>query len=115
MKVKLTKATIEAAIRKKQRACLWDTATKGLYAEIQINQTSTSCSYRFRYHAHRKKYTITLGAFEDMSLEQARTKAGEIQIQVHQGNAPQATRNTITFAQLIQEKYLPLIKTSKKA
>jgi integrase len=117
-KLNFTKATLEALPLPpaNKRACYYDTKMRALGVSITSNGTRSFIVYR---RINGKPERITLGRFPDLSIEQARRKAENINATIAQGGNPndqrRADREELTFGALFEEyleRYAKLHKIS---
>lgn len=106
-KVNFTKAVIEAVKPppKGQRLVLIDTKAAGLQCRITHTGVKTFSVYRRVKGGQPER--VTLGKFDDMSVEQARTEAAKINASIASGGSPaqvkRAHKNETTFKELFDE------------
>lgn len=116
-KINFTKATLEALPKPAagKRAYYYDTKTRGLGISITHNGNRSFIVYRW---VNGKPERSTLGRFPDLSIEQARGRAEEVNSIIAKGENPndkrRAARAEITFAQLFEEYLERHAKLHKK-
>lgn len=96
---------------------LFDAACKGLLAEIRSSGGKT---FYLRYRDARSKLRqVKIADSKDVSLAQARALANKLRTQIAMGQDPlgekAVARQSLTFAQFIDQKYLPFVKTYKRS
>lgn len=101
----------------KAKVDYFDLSCRGLMVEIR--PTGRKVFY-FRYTDFRGvQRQIKLASTDDLSLEQARKKVASIRNQIALGQDPFAVKEEAkqipTFAQFIEEQYLPFVKSYKKS
>ena len=117
-KVYLTQALVQNSKcpEGKKKIDLFDEKISGLTLEIRCSGGRT---YYLRYKNKRGvTKLLKLGKASDISLQQARHLAQEKRTQMAMGFDPaedQASKQVPTFAQFIDEQYLPHIKTYKRS
>lgn len=96
---------------------LFDTSVKGLVAEIRASGGKT---FYLRYRDNRGRIRQTkIADSRDISIPQARQLAIKLRNQIAMGQDPieekGLARQTLTFAEFIELKYLPFVKTYKRS
>ncbi|NDD13891.1 MAG: site-specific integrase, partial [Betaproteobacteria bacterium] len=96
---------------------LFDTKTRGLLLEIRASGGRT---YYLRYRDSRGiTRQLRLANEKDVSLSQARTLADKARNRIAMGEDPGANKATLrlvpTFAQFIEDQYLPHVRSYKKS
>lgn len=96
---------------------LFDTHTKGLVLEVRQSGQAT---YYLRYQDRRSKTRqLKLADARDVSLSQARTLADKGRNKIAMGEDPleekAVLRQVPTFAQFIDEQYMPYVRTYKRS
>lgn len=94
-----------------------DANCKGLMVEIRATGGRT---WYLRYRdARGKQRQFRMADAQDLTLEQARKRADELRGQVALGKDPTEQKNILrqvpTFAQFIEERYMPFIKGYKRS
>ena len=117
MKLNLTKPVIDNALRLGKRCLLWDDQVTGLYVEVR---TSGKGSYLLRYTSPKHgRQSMTLGSTDIIKLDDVRQKARELLTDVCLGNEPaqrkQQLKNAMTLDEVIDNYYLPYVKTYKRS
>lgn len=95
----------------------FDTHTKGLVLEVRRSSTAT---YYLRYQDKRGRTRQTkLADARDVSLSQARSLADKARNRIAMGEDPQEEKAQLkrvpTFAQFIDEHYMPYVRTYKRS
>lgn len=117
-KVNFTKKTIEALPRKLTgaRAYYWDSKTRGLGIAVTPAGKKTFLLYR---KIRGRPERINIGPYPDLSVEQARGRAGELNAAIARGENPaeqkRSARGQMTLAELFDtylEKYAKVHKRS---
>jgi integrase len=117
-KINFTKAALDALPTppKGKRAYYYDSKTRGL--GISITPTGSKSFIVYRWLAGKPE-RITLGRYPDLSIEQARRKADEVNGAIAKGDNPNDTRRAerqeLTLSQLFNEyveRYAKLHKES---
>src|SRR5690242_4905845 len=75
-----------------QRAYYWDTKVRGLALAVSPAGRKTFVLYR---KVNRKPERINIGVYPDLSIEQARGKAEEMNSAIASGNNPADDRRTV--------------------
>ena len=101
----------------KDKHVLIDSVAKNLLCEIRPNGRKT---YFLLYiDAHGKRRLIRLGDASDITVNQARTLANQYRSKIAMGEDPvaeKALKKTVpTFEQFIAERYMPFVRSYKKA
>jgi len=105
-----TKAAIEAlpVPEAGKRAVYHDAKTTGLQIRVTSAKTKTFCIYRRIKGGQPER--VTLGRFPEMTIDQARRKAADINAAIEGGSSPakvkRAHRKEPTFAEVF-EKFIP--------
>lgn len=106
-KVNFTKAVLEAAKPPApgQRLVLIDTKERGLQCRITSNGVKTFSVFRRVKGGQPER--ITLGKFDEMSVEQARTQAAQINSAIAQGANPaqvkRVNKEELTFGEIFED------------
>ena len=117
-KVNFTKKTIEALPQKLTgaRAYYWDSKTRGLGIAVTATGKKTFLLYR---KIRGRPERINIGPYPDLSVEQARGRASELNAAIARGENPaeqkRAARGQMTLAELFDtylEKYAKVHKRS---
>ena len=118
-KITLTPAIVSSTVcpAGKRKFDLFDSSTKGLMLEIRGAGGRT---YYLRYQDHRgKTRQMKLADAEDVSLSQAKALADRARTKIAMGDDPMeekaVLRQVPTFAQFIDEQYLPYVRTYKRS
>jgi integrase len=117
-KLNFTKAILEELPTpfKGKRAYYYDTKMRGLGVSITSAGTKTFIVYRW---VSGKPERVTIGRYPDLSIEQARGKAGEINGMIANGQNPNDIRRAelaeITFGELFSEYLESYAKTHKRS
>lgn len=117
-KINFTKAALETLPTPAtgKRAYYYDTKMRGLGIGITSSGTKSFVVYRW---VEGKPERVTLGRFPDLSIEQARRKASEVNAVIAKGENPndkrRADRAEITFGELFTEYLDRHAKLHKKA
>lgn len=118
-KALLTTEFVKESVCPKDRAKwdVFDTNCKGLLLEIRQSGGKT---YYLRYNNQRGRIRqMKLADARDISLSQAKALADKARAQIALGQDPlsqkQAAREVPTFAEFIEQRYLPFVKGYKKA
>jgi len=118
-KLTLTKKVIDEiqCPEGKSKLDLFDTGCKGLMLEVRPNGKKT---YYLRYMGDRgRQKLIRIANSGDVSLPQARQLADKFRSQLAMGIDPKADKKTrrevMTFAEFIDQRYMPFIKGYKKS
>ncbi|MDP3638494.1 MAG: site-specific integrase [Azonexus sp.] len=95
----------------------FDANCKGLLLEVR---KSGGKSWYLRYSdGHAKQHQYRIALLDDMSLPQARKRANELRGQIALGIDPTAEKSTRrsvpTFADFIEQRYLPFVKGYKRS
>ena len=106
----MSKALTDALIRnvpppKTGRLELADSSCRGLWLRITSNGAKT---FAFRFRADGRTERLTLGAYPDVTLRDARTRADDLRREVAAGRNPSATKRSASersFA-ILAERYL---------
>lgn len=101
----------------KRKVDLFDVTTKGLMLEVREAGGRT---YYLRYQDQRDRTRqLKLADTRDVSLSQARTLADKARNRIAMGEDPGQDKATVravpTFAQYIEQQYLPYVKTYKRS
>jgi integrase len=87
-----------------QRVTYHDSKTPGLQVRVTSNGVKTFCVFR---KVHGKPERVTLGRFPDMTVEQARKRAAEVNAEIAKGESPASKRREnraeMTFAEFWNE------------
>jgi integrase len=87
-----------------QRATYRDTKTPGLQVRVTASGVKTFTVFR---RVHGRPERVTLGRYPDMTIEQARKKAAEVNAQIAKGESPaekrRADKAEMTFAEFWRE------------
>ncbi|KXB09111.1 hypothetical protein AKJ60_00955 [candidate division MSBL1 archaeon SCGC-AAA385M11] len=118
-KITLTPGFVASPPKAKDKAKVdyFDTHLPGFLLEVRI---TGKCTY---YQRYRDKYgrikQARIGPTDSMSLEDARQKARQVRSQTTMGLDPRAElerhRNTPTFKQFVEEKYIPHVQVHKRS
>lgn len=115
----LTQQFVKAAVSSngKRKSDYFDLHCKGLLLEVRATGSKT---YYLRYRDIRSRaHQLKLGDERDLSLAQARTLADKARNRIAMGEDPvqeKATAKAVpTFAQYIEQHYLPFVKTYKRS
>lgn len=118
-KALLTAEFVKETVCPKDRAKwdVFDTNCKGLMLEVRQSGGKT---YYLRYTNQRgRPRQMKLADARDITLSQARSLADKARAQIALGEDPlsqkQAAREVTTFAEFIEQRYLPFVKGYKKA
>lgn len=118
-KVLLTPQFIKAATAElgKRKSDFFDAHCKGLLLEVRSTGSKT---YYLRYRNNRGiAHQLKLGDERDLSLAQAKTLADKARNKIAMGTDPleekAVLRQVPTFAQFMDEQYLPYVKTYKRS
>jgi len=117
-KLNFTKAILDElpAPLKGKRAYYYDKKMRGLGMSITSAGTKTFIVYRW---VNGKPERVTLGRYPDLSIEQARGKAGEVNGMIAKGQNPNDIRRVeraeITFGELFSEYLERHAKTHKRS
>ena len=118
-KIPLTADFVKETVCPKERAKwdIFDTNCKGLMLEVRQSGGKT---YYLRYTDQRGRIRqMKLADAQDITLSQARTLADKARAKIAMGEDPiakkQAARQVPTFAEFIEQRYLPYVKGYKKA
>ena len=118
-KVLLTPQFIKAATAEpdKRKSDFFDAHCKGLLLEVRSTGSKT---YYLRYRNNRGiAHQLKLGDERDLSLAQAKTLADKARNKIAMGTDPLeekvVLRQVPTFAQFMDEQYLPYVKTYKRS
>ena len=118
-KIPLTADLVKETVCPKERAKwdIFDTNCKGLMLEVRQSGGKT---YYLRYTDQRGRIRqMKLADAQDITLSQARTLADKARAKIAMGEDPiakkQAARQVPTFAEFIEQRYLPYVKGYKKA
>ena len=117
-KLNFTKAALEALPfpPANKRAYYYDTKMRALGVSITSNGTRSFIVYR---RINGKPERVTLGRFPDLSIEQARRKAEDINATIAQGGNPndqrRADRAELTFGALFEEYLERYAKSHKRS
>ena len=118
-KLHLTQQALNSALCAdgRRKINLFDAGCKGLLAEIRASGGKT---FYLRYRDTRGRIRQTkIADSQDISVSQARALAAKLRNQIAMGQDPleekNAARQSLTFAQFIDVKYLPFIKTYKRS
>lgn len=101
----------------KGKVDLWDTGCRGLLLEVRASGGKT---YYFRYRDKRGRVRqLKLADVRDITLIQARTLADIKRADIAMGKDPseekRMLRQVLTVAQFLNDRYLPYVKTYKRA
>lgn len=116
-KLNFTKATLNdlPLPQKSQRVYYYDTKVRGLGMSITRTGTKSFIVYRW---VNGKPERVTLGRYPDLSIEQARGKAAEVNASIAKGENPNDKRRSeraeFTFADLFDEYLERHAKLHKK-
>ena len=87
-----------------QRATYHDAKIPGLQIRVTSNGAKTFCVFR---KVHGKPERVTLGRFPEMTVEQARKRAAEVNAEIARGESPagkrREQRSEMTFAEFWKE------------
>ena len=115
----LTPSVVEAAecLEGKRKIDLFDLRTRGLMLEVRETGGKT---YYFRYRSARgRTHQLKLADTRDVTLAQARQLADQYRNQLAMGEDPkeaiEALKAVPTFAQFVEEDFLPYIKAYKRS
>ena len=101
----------------KEKVHYFDTHTRNLVFEIRASGGGTF--YKKYLNNRGKTRWFRLGNSRDLTLQQVRVLADKISNQLALGNDPceekAAIRSTPTFAQFIDEQYMPYVKSYKRS
>ena len=101
----------------KSKITLFDSLNKGLTYEKRASGSSTFY-LRYTDNRGRTRY-LKLGKASDITLSQARTLADKARNRIAMGEDPieqrRIAREVPTFAQFIEDQYLPYVKTYKRS
>ena len=118
-KIQLSKRFVDDVIcpSGKMKVDFFDTVCRGLMLEVR---TSGGKVFYFRYTDRRgKQRQLKIARFGDLTLDQARKKVAQLRTQMAMGEDPseqrQEARNVPTFAQFIEEQYMPFVQTYKRS
>ncbi|MGZ8243981.1 tyrosine-type recombinase/integrase, partial [Methylomagnum sp.] len=117
-RINFTKASLSALASPApgQRATYHDIKTPGLQVRVTSTGVKTFCVFR---KVHGRPERITLGRFPDMTPEQARKRAAEVNAQIAKGESPADQRRTaraeMSFAEFWQEYLERYARVRKKA
>lgn len=117
-KINFTKAALDALHlpASGKRSYYYDTKARGLGIAITSNGTKSFIVYRW---VNGKPERVTLGRYPDLSIEQARRMATEVNATIAKGQNPndkrRADRAEITFGELFSEYLERHAKVHKKA
>ena len=102
MRVNLRNDTIRAAQKRGERAELWDAARPGLFVVVTPAGHAT---FYVKYRAGGRQRKLKLGTFGDLTISEARAKAGKAVALVNDGRDPaqerQDDRTAPTMAELV--------------
>ena len=101
----------------KTKENIWDSHCKGLMLELRESGGRT---WYLRYVDVRgKQRQLRIGSADEISLDQARKRADELRGQIALGKDPSEERSVMkqvpTFAQFVQDRYLPFVKGYKRS
>ena len=101
----------------KTKENIWDSHCKGLMLELRESGGRT---WYLRYVDVRgKQRQLRIGNADEISLDQARKRADELRGQIALGKDPSEERSVMkqvpTFAQFVQDRYLPFVKGYKRS
>lgn len=118
-KIPLTADFVKETVCPKERVKwdIFDTNCKGLMLEVRQSGGKT---YYLRYTDQRGRIRqMKLADAQDITLSQARTLADKARAKIAMGEDPlakkQADRLVPTFAEFIEQRYMPFVKGYKKA
>ncbi|MFP4147131.1 MAG: tyrosine-type recombinase/integrase [Halorhodospira sp.] len=118
-RVKLTQRAIERAKipEGRNKICLFDTQTPGLFIERRANGTGTFY-YRYTDARGRLRY-VRLGRLGSLAIPDARKAAQQTQARIAFGGDPAQEREQLktvpSFAEFVQEHYIPYVRSYKSS
>ena len=97
--------------------CYFDTEIKGFLLE---HRASGGATFYFRYRDGAGKVRMeNLGRADEVSLQDARSKAHKMKLMVKDGGDPKKEayrfKDVPTFGRFVSERYLPYAKTRKRS
>ncbi|MDQ2693790.1 MAG: Arm DNA-binding domain-containing protein, partial [Pseudomonadota bacterium] len=103
--INFTKAALDSlpVPDKGKRAYHYDAKTRGL--AVQITSTGAKTFYVYRWVAGRPE-RIRLGVFPDVTIEQARRKAAEVNGEIARGENPNDKRRALRAEMTMEELFL---------